>query len=375
MSTALSLRRISHMSSNGWDRLFKSESMVRAGLQPFEVIYQSGIHSVRHYLPLTEEAIAVGEETVAVTKARNKIPLVLVAPLAVNMFVYDLLPERSFVRYLMAQGFDVYLIDWGKPTRKEAGLTLENYIKEFLPACLNAVRAHSSSKKLNLQGWSMGGGMVLAYTALFKDENIHKIVSYGTPIDGHANGPIGVQYKRLAKVLKAARINFRKVPAKLLYTPGWANVIGFKLLDPVGSLKGYWNPVTQLHDREFVAQHANQAAFIDSLEAYPGGAIRDWFASVWLENETAQGHFKVGNDVANFKDITCPVLGIAGKTDNLANVACCKPITKVVGSEKSEFFIGPGGHRKRRPRPCSLRLPQVAAASLLFMVLRLLLKR
>jgi polyhydroxyalkanoate synthase len=344
MSTALSIRRISHMSSNGWNRLFKSESMVRAGLQPFEIIHQSGIHSVRHYLPLTEESITVGDETLPVTKKRNKIPLVLIAPLAVNMFVYDLLPERSFVRYLMAQGFDVYLIDWGKPTRKQAGLTLENYIKEFLPACLNAVREHSGSKKLNLQGWSMGGGMALAYTALFKDENINKIVTYGTPIDGHANGAMGQQYKRLAHLLKSARINFRKVPAKLLYTPGWANVIGFKLLDPVGSLKGYWNLISQLHDREFVAQHANQAAFIDSLEAYPGGALRDWFASIWLENETANGHFKVGKAVANFKEIACPVLGIAGKTDNLANVACCKPITKVVGSEKSEFFIGPGGH-------------------------------
>jgi polyhydroxyalkanoate synthase len=190
----------------------------------------------------------------------------------------------------------------------------------------------------------MGGGMALAYTALFKDENINKVVTYGTPIDGHANGAIGQQYKRLAHLFKSARINFRKVPAKLLYTPGWANVIGFKLLDPVGSLKGYWNLISQLHDREFVAQHANQAAFIDSLEAYPGGALRDWFASIWLENETAHGHFKVGKAVANFKDITCPVLGIAGKSDNLANVACCKPITKVVGSEKSEFFIGPGGH-------------------------------
>ena len=130
MSNALSLRRISRMSSNGWDRLFKSDSMVRAGLQPFEIVHQSGIHSVRHYLPLTEESIAVGDETLAVSKKRNKIPLVLIAPLAVNMYVYDLLPERSFVRYLMAQGFDVYLIDWGKPTRKQAGLTLENTIKD-----------------------------------------------------------------------------------------------------------------------------------------------------------------------------------------------------------------------------------------------------
>ena len=344
MSSALSLRRISHISTNSFHRLFKAQGMVRAGLSPFEVIHQEGIFSVRRYLPLTDTEITVGDQTVPVSTTRNPIPLVLIAPLAVNMLVYDLLPERSFVRYLMAKGFDVYLVDWGKPTRKQAGLTLEHYIKEYLPACLKAVRAHSGSQKLNLQGWSMGGGMALAYTALFKDTDIHKIVTHGTPIDGHANGAIGKQYKRLANALNKARLDFRKVPAKLLYTPGWANVIGFKLLDPVGSLKGYWSLLTQLHDREYVAQHANQAAFIDSLEAYPGGAIRDWFCSVWLENELSRGEFKVGNDLARFENIQAPVLAIAGKSDNLANVACCKAILKVLPKDTTEFFIGPGGH-------------------------------
>ncbi|MFN4329109.1 MAG: alpha/beta fold hydrolase [Limnobacter sp.] len=344
MANSLSLRRISTMSSNGWDRLFKTSSMVRAGLQPYDIIHDAGLYSVRHYPALTEDTIQVGDDTVQVAKQRHAIPLVLIAPLAVNMYVYDLLPERSFVRYLLAQGFDVYLIDWGKPTRKHAGLNLEDYIARFVPECLEAVRNHSGSKALHLQGWSMGGGMALAYTALKKDADIASIVTYGTPIDGHANGAIGKQYQKLGHLLKTARLNFRKVPAKLLYTPGWANVIGFKLLDPVGSLKGYWNLFTQLDNREYVTQHANQAAFIDNLEAYPGGAIRDWFCSIWLENETARGQFKVGKQVAHFSDIHCPVLAVAGKSDNLANVPCCKGILKVLKPETTEFFIGPGGH-------------------------------
>lgn len=334
MANSLSIRRLTNMSSNGWDRLFKARTMVRAGLQPFEVVHEAGIHSVRHYLPLPDDSF----------KRTQRIPLVLIAPLAVNMFVYDLLPERSMVRYLMEQGFDVYLIDWGKPSRKQAGLTLKDYISDYLPPCLDAVRKHSGSSKLNLHGWSMGGGMALAYTALFKDPDINSIVTYGTPIDGHANGAMGKQYQKLARLMKTARFNLRKVPASLLYTPGWANVIGFKLLDPVGSLKGYWTLFNNLEDRDYVAQHANQAAFIDSLEAYPGGALRDWFCSIWLENETVRGQFKVGKSVAYFADIKCPVLGVAGKSDNLVNVPCAKAINNVVGSEVKEFFIGPGGH-------------------------------
>ena len=46
-----------------------------------------------------------------VTRKRHRVPLVIVPPLAVNMLIYDLFPERSLVKYLLARGFDVYLID------------------------------------------------------------------------------------------------------------------------------------------------------------------------------------------------------------------------------------------------------------------------
>ena len=29
------------------------------------------------------------------------------------MYIYDLFPDRSLVKYLRAQGFELYMIDWG----------------------------------------------------------------------------------------------------------------------------------------------------------------------------------------------------------------------------------------------------------------------
>jgi polyhydroxyalkanoate synthase len=139
-------------------------------------------------------------------------------------------------------------------------------------------------------------------------------------------------------------LNLRKLPAPLAYAPGWVNVIGFKLMDPVSSIKGYLNLITQLENREYVEQHANQAAFIDNLEAYPGGVIRDWMASVWIENETSKGRFTVGHDVVHLDRVTANLLCIAGKKDNLTNIPCARGMMNVVSSVDKEFFIGPGGH-------------------------------
>jgi polyhydroxyalkanoate synthase len=336
--------RLRHMARNAADRLLRPDTLVTAGQLPFEVVKDNGLVSLRHYTALPQDSIVVSGQTVPVQPQKFRVPLVIVPPLAVNMLVYDLFPERSFVKFLLASGFDVYLIDWGKPSRRHADYTLGTYVRELMPEFLDAVRQHSGENELSLHGWSMGGGLALAYAALSRDPGIRNIITLGTAIDGHANGALGRQYANLGRFLRSARLDWRRVPARWNYAPGWVNVIGFKLSDPVNSLKGYIDLLRNLDDREFVAQHANQGAFIDNLEAYPGGVIRDWMSSVWLENETASGQITVDGDVACFRHISASILGVAGKSDNLANPACCRRLMDVVGSEDREFYVAPGGH-------------------------------
>jgi polyhydroxyalkanoate synthase len=344
MPASSSTARLRHIARNASDRLLRPQTLVTAGRLPYDVLQDDGLTSLRHYRPLCTGSIDVNGQSIAVSKTRHKVPLLIVPPLAVNMLVYDLFPERSLVKYLLAQGFDVYLIDWGKPTRRHAHYTLATYVREFMPGLIETVREHSGSQDISLHGWSMGGGLALAYAALSGDRGIRNIITLGTAVDGHANGALGRQYARLGRMLHKARLSWRRVPARWNYAPGWINVIGFKLSDPVSSMKGYVDLFRNLHDRDFVAQHANQGAFIDSLEAYPGGIIRDWMSSVWLENETASGQLTVGDEIASFSNIKSNILCIAGASDNLANQPCCERLLGVVGSKDSEFYLAPGGH-------------------------------
>lgn len=336
--------RLRHMARNARDRLLNPSGLVTAGQLPFEILQDDGLVKLRHYLPLDTATIEVGNATIPVSTTRHKVPLVIVPPLAINMLVYDLFPDRSLIKFLLARGFDIYLIDWGKPSRQHAHYSLKTYVSDLMPGLIASVRRHSGSQQVSLHGWSMGGGLALAYAAQSKDLDIRNIITLGTAVDGHANGPLGRQYARLGKLLRSARLDWRRVPARWNYAPGWVNVIGFKLSDPVNSIKGYLDLLRNLHDREFVAQHANQGAFIDALEAYPGGVIRDWMCSVWLENETARGELTVGRNTVHFADVKSSLLCVAGRGDNLANVPCCQRLMDVVGSEDREFYIAPGGH-------------------------------
>ena len=82
--------------------------------------------SVRHYPALDEQEIDMAGERIAVEQTQHRIPLLLVPPLAATSMIFDLMPHRSVVRYFLAKGFDVYLVDWGDVTADHSNLSLDH---------------------------------------------------------------------------------------------------------------------------------------------------------------------------------------------------------------------------------------------------------
>lgn len=334
--------------NNANDRLFRSRDLVLAEQTPFEVVHSNDLVKLRHYLPISENEVMVDGVPMTVNKNTHKVPLVIVPPLAVNMLIYDLFPERSLVKYFVAQGFDVYLIDWGMPTRKHTHYNLNTYVSEFMPEFLAKVREHSGQQQLSLHGWSMGGIFTLCYTALTHDPDIRNLVILGTPINSHASGAIGKVYQAIERraewVRKNTGFRIHNLNPQWLHTPGWANVVGFKMTNPVGSLMGYWELVVKLADRQFVVNHATTSAFLDKMVAYPGGIVQDMMVRIWIDNELAKGYMQIGKNEVRLADIQCALLAGAGKSDNMVTKAAVETLMDHVSSSDKEFVVVAGGH-------------------------------
>src|SRR5688500_3910847 len=92
---------------------------------PAEVIYTENKLRLLHYLPRQQ--------------ATNKIPLLICNSLVNRYYILDLMRGKSFVEYLVGEGFDVYMIDWGVPDSSDHFVTLEDHIKGYLHNCISAV--------------------------------------------------------------------------------------------------------------------------------------------------------------------------------------------------------------------------------------------
>ncbi|QSP95437.1 alpha/beta fold hydrolase [Marinobacter salinisoli] len=358
-------RHTARYAGNAFDRLFRPERLVRAGRTPYQLIHRDGLVSLRYYAPLDEPTIELDDLTIPVSPRIHRTPVVIIPPLAVNMLIYDLLPQRSLVRFLRARGFEVYLIDWGVPTREHSHYNMHTYVAEFLPAFLNKVREHSGEQELSLHGWSMGGMFTLFYSALSEDQHVRNAIVVGSPIDSHASGILGVLNQRMADIADAIhkRTGFRlhDVRPHWLHTPGWANSIGFKLTNPMATARSYWELLVRLGDREFVSDHTSTAAFLDRMVAYPGGIIQDTVVRVWLDNQLSRGRIRIGDDMARLDNINANLLAIAGEDDTLVTPDAAGNVMDHVSSTDKTFRVVPGGHMgilagRRAPRASWLAL-------------------
>ncbi|HCT40941.1 MAG TPA: alpha/beta hydrolase [Moraxellaceae bacterium] len=342
------MRRARHVVRNARDRFLRTETLVLANQTAFDVVHDNGLVQLRHYHPLTESNVLMDGRAMPVATQRQRVPLVIVPPLAVNMSIYDLFPDRSLVKYFLARGFDVYLIDWGVPRFRHTHYTFETYAAHLMPEFIQAVRTHSGQQELSLHGWSLGGVLALCYTALTHDADIRNLVILGAPINTHASGALGRFYqavKRQAeKVERSTGLRINDVPAPLLHTPGWMNVVGFKMTNPVGSLMGYWELLRKLGDREFVTDHATQSAFLDNMVPYPGGVVKDMIGRLWIENEFSTGTLHIAGTVAQLADIHSALFTIGGKSDTMVTRPAIEALNELVGTQDKTFLHAPGGH-------------------------------
>lgn len=326
----------------------RREDYIQSEKTPFEVLSDDGLASLRYYPPLQQSHICLEDRQLPVSQQKRRLPLVIVSPLAVNMRLYDLFPERSLVRYMLAQGFSVYLVNWGSPKRRHDSLTLANYFADRLPVFLQKVREHSGSDELSLHGWSFGGLFSYAYTALKRDHQIRNLVLLGAPCDYHANGVLGKQYQRVSRYLTwlKRRTGFRvhKTPHLFWRSPGAGNALAFKLTSPAASLKSYTKLLQKLTDDDYVSKHATNSAFLDQMEAYPGACVQDIVQYLFTDNLLARGRLPMSSRPALINDIDANILMITGKQDTIVTRACSQALLRQVKSQDVTTQEISGGH-------------------------------
>lgn len=333
---------------NGVEQTLASENFNISNQSDYEEIYSDRIMSVRHYLPLEESTIVVGDEEVMVTKRKKRVPLLLVPPLAATAMIFDLMPHRSVVRYFLAKGFDVYLVDWGDVTADHSDLSLETYVLDWMPQVVEAVKERNGFGEISIFAYCMGGLISLMYLATQGDEDVRNLVTVASPIDMHQSNVAGkvmaAIYRPTQAISNVLNFSLLDVPARYFHVPGWTSSLVFKMTNPIGSVVTSFEKFFNLWDRDYLEESLTMSKWFDDMVDYPGETIKDMAVHMMLTNRMAKGQMKIGKARAEFDRIRCSILAFAGESDNLVSVEAAHRVLDIVSSEDKEFCIAPGGH-------------------------------
>ncbi len=327
---------------------FHKQNLILCDLSPFDIVYQEGNMRVRHYQPLEGSEITLDGKSIPIKTKRYRTPVVMIPPLGATAVNFDLFPDRSIVKYLMAQGFDVYLIDWGEVHHHEHGQSLHHYISTWFPAAIKAIREDAGRRKLSLIGYCMGGLLSLMYMSHENDKNIKNLVTIVSPINWYECGAAGELIKLMNKkadiISGTLHIHLSKVPDVAFQIPGWMLALIFKLTDPIGSLKSYYQGLIKMWDRDFLIRRKTMEQWFDNMQDYSGAMVRDVMTDFIYHNKLASGKIQMGDEEIDLSNIESPLLAFAGKTDNVVSIKSAEGILDVVSSQDKQFHEVPGGH-------------------------------
>lgn len=323
-------KKLKHLSA----RIFNASSLVLSQKTPFDYIADLEFCKVRFY-PSPDK--------------KYREPLVFVAPLAINMDIYDLYPYRSLVKHFQHSGFDVYLLEWKKLNYKHRELNFMSFINDAIPKAVDAICTHSGSDQISLHGWSMAGVFVTLYTALHNPKHVKNLIVVGSPIDSYASGRVGKLFENTNQLIAKNQniqklVHEGKIPKQYIHTPGILNALGFKLLDPVGWFKSQKNFLLNLDHVENVYEHATMGKFLNKMIDYPGGINQDMVLHLWLQNPLKHGSITLGDTTVDLKNIQCSLLVGAGTSDQIVTEDAAKPLIELTSSTDVTFTQIPGGH-------------------------------
>ena len=134
---------------------------VNMAATPGKVVFRNALMELIQYAPTTPHVF--------------KRPLLIVPPWINKFYILDLNPEKSFIRWAVAQGLTVFVISWVNPDERHADKDFGSYMREGVLTAVDCIEQATGERELTAVGYCVGGTLVaatLAYMAADGDKRI-----------------------------------------------------------------------------------------------------------------------------------------------------------------------------------------------------------
>jgi polyhydroxyalkanoate synthase len=297
---------------------------VNIATTPGEVVFRNRMFELIQYTPVTDKV--------------HKVPLLIFPPWINKFYVMDMKPANSLIRWIVEQGFTVFVVSWVNPDSSYADVTMDDYIREGFMTAMAEVRRATDEKKINCVGYCIAGttlGLTLAHLQKAGDATVNAATFFTTLTDFSDAGEVGVF---LANDFVDG-IERQSMKDGILSRAYMARTFSFLRSNDL-----IWQPAIKSYMMGEAPPAFDLLYWNGDGTNLPAKMAIEYLRNLCQDDGFAQGIYKVFGAAVSLNDVKLPLCAIACETDHIAHWKGSFNGVKQMGSKDKTFILSQSGH-------------------------------
>jgi polyhydroxyalkanoate synthase len=266
----------------------------------------------------------------------KRTPVLLVPSLINRHYVLDLMPGKSFVEWLVRQGFDVYCIDWGTPDDEDRYVTFDDITDRYIGRALRVACKTAGADKAHMLGYCLGGTLAAIHASVHP-ERVQSLTLLATPLAFHDEGMLSLWTRAEGFDVAALVDGAGNVPWQVMQAT-------FTMLRPTMHTAKAMTMLDKAWDDEVLDGFFALETWGNDNVSFPGAAYKTYIKELYQEDALIKDRFYLAGRPARLANIKMPTLMVTFEHDAIVPCSNAAMVMDRLGAPDKHRLHLPGGH-------------------------------